>query len=742
MTYRRHTVVLLAALALACVGTASADPGHRSGYDGTVELSGTVHVSHSDNFARGRARFYYSLKTRRGLVRLRLANRAPRLRAGARVRLVGKRDGRTLRVSRVSAVRQPSALGGTAALVGPRKLAVLLFNFSNDTSRPFTVDQARGTVFTNPGSVSAYYGEQSFGKLSFTGKLRSDGDVFGWYTIGLDSSACRINEWTTAARSAAASAGVDLSGYDHVVYAFPRASSCGWAGLGQVPGQSSWINGQFNLTTIAHEVGHNLGMHHAASQSCSDGSGRRVSISSSCSAVEYGDPFDIMGSGSTRHTSNWHKAQLGWLGPLNLADVVASGTYSLAPQERAVSAVQLLRIPRGSTGWNYCLEFRQPHGSYFDNFGAADPAVTGVTIRLCRGYSDIVQSYLLDATPDSSGFGDAPLPVGRTFTDVEHGIAITTQSVSTSGASVSVTLGGSPPPPAPPPPGSADATAPSAPASLSAQASSGPKVSLSWAAASDNVGVAGYRIYRDGVQVGTTAGTAYTDASASPSTTYGYSVRAYDAAGNIGAASNVVTVTTPATADTTAPTAPGSLTPQVLSGPKVSLSWAAATDNVGVAGYRVYRDGALIGTTTGTSYTDASVASSTTYAYAVRAYDAAGNVSAASNAASVTTPGTVTQPPSTADTIAPTAPTNLIAQRCCGGESTAASLSWAAASDNVGVAGYVVYRNGFVIGTTTSTSFTDWNLGIYASFGGVSYVVRAYDKAGNKSVASNKATLR
>ncbi|MDP8910556.1 MAG: hypothetical protein M3M94_00625 [Actinomycetota bacterium] len=739
MTYRRrHTVVLLAALALACAGTASAEPGHRSGYDRTVELSGTVHVSHSDNFARGRARFYYSLKTRRGLVRLRLGDHVRRLRAGARVRLVGKRNGKTFRVSRVAVARQPSALAGTAALVGPRKLAVVLFNFSNDTSQPFTAEQARGTVFTNPNSVSAYYSEQSFGKLSFTGKLRSDGDVFGWYTIGLDSSGCRIGDWTTAARSAAAAAGVDLSGYDHVVYAFPRASSCGWAGLGEVPGTRSWINGQFNLTTIAHEVGHNLAMHHAASQSCSDGSGRRVTISSSCTAVEYGDPFDIMGSGWTRHTSNWHKAQLGWLPAVNLADVLASGTYSLAPQERTLSAVQLLRIPRGSTGWNYCLEFRQPFGSYFDNFSTGDPVVNGVTIRLCRGYSDIVQSYLLDATPETGGFGDASLPVGRSFTDAEHGISVTTQSVSTSGASVSVTLGGSPPPPPPPSP---DTTAPSAPSSLAAQALSGPKVNLSWAAATDNVGVAGYRIYREGALLATTTGTTYTDASVASSATYGYTVRAFDAAGNASAASNVATVTTPAAADTTAPNAPGSLTGQALSGPKVSLSWAAASDNVGVAGYRIFRDGAVVGTTTGTSYTDASVASSTSYTYAVRAYDAAGNVSAASNAVTVTTPA-VTPPPSATDTIAPTAPTNLIAQRCCGGGSTAASLSWAASRDNVGVVGYIVYRNGFPIGTTTTTSFTDWNLGVYSSFGGVSYVVRAYDKAGNKSLASNKATLR
>jgi hypothetical protein len=72
--------------------------------------------------------------------------------------------------------------------------------------------------------------------------------------------------------------------------------------------------------------------------------------------------------------------------------------------------------------------------------------------------------------------------------------------------------------------------------------------------------------------------------------------------------------------------------------PRVALSWTASTDAVGVVGYRVYRDGALVGTSSDTTYTDnPGGKKGMTYAYYVVAYDAAGNVSGLSNAASVGT---------------------------------------------------------------------------------------------------------
>ena len=111
---------------------------------------------------------------------------------------------------------------------------------------------------------------------------------------------------------------------------------------------------------------------------------------------------------------------------------------------------------------------------------------------------------------------------------------------------------------------------------------------------------------------------------------------AYDAAGNSSIPSNTANITTPQ--DATPPSAPTNLAATVISATRVDLTWTASSDNVGVTGYRVYRNGSQIGTSTGTSYSDTSTQASSTYDYQVRAVDGANNVSAASNIATAATP--------------------------------------------------------------------------------------------------------
>ncbi len=94
--------------------------------------------------------------------------------------------------------------------------------------------------------------------------------------------------------------------------------------------------------------------------------------------------------------------------------------------------------------------------------------------------------------------------------------------------------------------------------------------------------------------------------------------------------------------DTQAPSIPQNFTAQALSGVQVQLTWEVSTDNVGVTGYHIYRDGAEVATTTTTSYLDSSLEQLTRYSYEISAYDASGNESALSDAVDVTTPGTTT----------------------------------------------------------------------------------------------------
>lgn len=89
--------------------------------------------------------------------------------------------------------------------------------------------------------------------------------------------------------------------------------------------------------------------------------------------------------------------------------------------------------------------------------------------------------------------------------------------------------------------------------------------------------------------------------------------------------------------DTTAPSVPGGLRSTGTASGSVSLAWDASSDDVGVTGYNVYRGGAQIASPSGTSFTDTGLSSGTTYSYTVKARDAAGNLSGASNTVNATT---------------------------------------------------------------------------------------------------------
>ena len=204
-------------------------------------------------------------------------------------------------------------------------------------------------------------------------------------------------------------------------------------------------------------------------------------------------------------------------------------------------------------------------------------------------------------------------------------------------------------------PPAADTTPPSAPGTLSGSAASSSRIDLGWVAASDDVGVSGYRIERcqgagcsNFAQIATVAGStlSYADTGLNPSSGYSYRVRAADAAGNLGPYSNTLSATTQAAADTTPPSAPGTLSGSAASSSRIDLGWVAASDDVGVSGYRIERcqgagcsNFAQIATVAGStlSYADTGLNPSSGYSYRVRAADAAGNLGPYSNTLSATT---------------------------------------------------------------------------------------------------------
>ena len=192
--------------------------------------------------------------------------------------------------------------------------------------------------------------------------------------------------------------------------------------------------------------------------------------------------------------------------------------------------------------------------------------------------------------------------------------------------------------------------------------------------------------------------------------------------------SNTNFTITAGTSDTIAPSTPTNLTASGTTQTSTNLSWTASTDNVGVTGYNVYRGTTLLTTVTGTTYTATGLTASTAYTFTVRARDAAGNLSAASNTANVTTLANTT------DTTAPSTPT----LSASGTTQTSTNLSWTVSTDNVGVTGYNIYRGTTLLTTVTGTTYTVTGLTASTAY---SFTVRARDAAGNLSAVSNTVNV-
>jgi len=538
--------------------------------DAANQLEGTLVARHGDDFRAGRMvhqRFFLLHDGVSTPLRFR-GDRPSDGAAGTAVEVRGRREGRHFLVAAGGV--QAAGGGGQNATgtTGTRSVAVVLIKFSNTATEPYPPAYAAGIAFDNTDSVAAYYAATSWGQLTLTGR------VFGWYTVSETDETCATSAWSTAASAAAAAEGIDLASFDHVVYAFPRVSACAWSGLATMPGRSAWLNGSSGMTlrTMAHELGHNLGTHHANALSCSVG-GVRVALSNNCTSSEYGDPFSVMGNASHFEHTNFARGNFGWVPTGSTESISQAGDYTLAPIESSTPAAsQVLRIPRGD-GTYLTLEYRQPSPG-FDSFSMSDPVVNGVTVRVTGSETTRVQSRLVDATPGTSTFGDAPLLPSMSLTDPVSGASIRTLSTSTSWAVVRVSFNepaatpaatatpappSAPPIPEPtpaptpaptpsptpaptqPPPPNPDGVAPSAPTGLQVALGKGKKVSLTWSPSTDNVGVVGYRVFRNGSQVGSASGTTFIDPLRGKAASYTYYVIAYDAAGNVSVRSSPVT---------------------------------------------------------------------------------------------------------------------------------------------------------------------------------------------------------
>jgi len=317
-----------------------------------------------------------------------------------------------------------------------------------------------------------------------------------------------------------------------------------------------------------------------------------------------------------------------------------------------------------------------------------------------------------------------------------------------------------------------DKQAPSIPSGLTATPVSTSEINLKWNASKDNVGVAGYKVYRNGQYIATvTDGTSYNDTGLKPATKYKYTVSAFDAAGNNSAQSAVVSATTLALEVTNiayGKTASASSeetgnTASKANDNNLDTRWCANNGNTG-HWWMVDLGGEY--SLTGSEITwekankiykykiEASLDGSTW----ITAVDKTGNTSAQqvqkddisispARYVRVTVTGLEQgcwasireckiygYPAIHSDKQAPSVPSNLTVKPI---SSNQIDISWNASSDNVGVVGYKVYRNGTQIATVTNAlTYNDTGLAAGTAY---EYTVKAYDAAGNESAASSPA---
>ena len=260
--------------------------------------------------------------------------------------------------------------------------------------------------------------------------------------------------------------------------------------------------------------------------------------------------------------------------------------------------------------------------------------------------------------------------------------------------------------------------------------------------AADNVAVASVQFKLDGNNIGTADTTS--PYSFSWNTTgvsngnHSLTAVATDTSGLSTTSSSVtVTVNNAAVCGTGTVTAPSALHQTASTYTTVGLGWAASTPSQGctISRYNIFRNGTQVGTSTTTSYTDSGLTASNSYAYTVEGVDSGPNTSAKSSSSSFST---------TADNVAPDAPTNASATALSAGS---IKLTWTASNDNpnpggTGVTGYNIYRNSattptFTVSSASAGSFTDTTVSASTHY---TYTVTAFDVESNESAPSNVAS--
>lgn len=324
---------------------------------------------------------------------------------------------------RVAALGAP-ADPATPHTTGTKQVLVIRTDTSDFPGEPVAEAAARDLI---NGAVNTMYQDMSYGQTNLVATVTP---LYRLPRTG--ASYATADDYQTLlsdARTLAAPA-YTAANYDRVIVVFPNLSTSRvpgskftFAGRGNLIGTNIWINGPtaFVMTTLTHELGHTYGLRHASLWRVPD----QTPFSARGNTLEYGDPFDMMGTSSVtgvtrdtrHHFSHWAKNNLGWLPDGAVNTVTRTGTYRVhrfdnrnAPRDQPLA----LRIFRDGVRW-YWIGLRQ-------NFSTGTPRADGAYI--IWGHNQNLQTQLLDLTTPGASANDAALAVGATFNDPLYGVTI------------------------------------------------------------------------------------------------------------------------------------------------------------------------------------------------------------------------------------------------------------------------------------------------------------------------------
>lgn len=305
-------------------------------------------------------------------------------------------------------------LAPQADLAGVHALVVLPVVWAAGQVAPTAALQAAAD------GTAAYWERQSAGRVDIQQSVRAP-------QVVPQPAGCDHEAIMRAAL--AANPGLTPSATTHVAVHFPAIGSCAFAGRATINGGSIWLNGAAQTYVLAHELGHNLGLGHANTLTCTSG-GARVPLAalSSCTATEYGDDADVMGQGRNAtnpgNISSGFAQHLGWATVADLGGPVTSPTT-------------LDLAPLASTAALRGVRLQSPAGPVFADYRPAAgpdalhrPAWAGVQAHLILTDARFrfPTSYLLDLQPTGSPFSAPQLPAGASWAVPGTGATLRTDS--------------------------------------------------------------------------------------------------------------------------------------------------------------------------------------------------------------------------------------------------------------------------------------------------------------------------